>query len=396
MIVGVVGAGTMGAGIAQLALQAGHEVVLHDVDEAAIARGRERIAGGLRRLAEKGRLTGADVDEVMERLRDGHGLGAVAAEADLVVEAALEDLGLKREIFRALDSGARPEVPLATNTSALSVSAIAEVVERPERVLGLHFFNPAAVMRLVEVIAGERTATRIIEAGVAFAEELGKTPVVCRDAPGFIVNRVNRPFTLEALRLLESGEAGIEQIDQAIESAGYPMGPFRLMDLVGIDVNYAVACALFEAFAQAERFRPSPIQERLVAAGELGRKTGQGFYRYEIDDHGEPLASQVAVRTDLEAQGDRRSEADPLPDAGIVERIELSLINEAYHAAGDEVATPADIDRAMKLGAGHPQGPFERAGRLGLRAVVEGLQRLEAQQGERFRVAPALWQVAHV
>jgi 3-hydroxybutyryl-CoA dehydrogenase len=396
MIVGVVGAGTMGAGIAQLALQAGHEVVLHDIDEAAIARGRERIAGGLRRLAEKGRLAGGDVDEVLERLRDGHGLGAVAAEADLVVEAALEDLGLKREIFRALDAGARPEVPLATNTSALSVSAIAEVVERPERVLGLHFFNPAPVMPLVEVIAGEKTAPQVLEAGVAFAEELGKTPVVCRDAPGFIVNRVNRPFTLEALRLLESGEAGIEKIDQALESAGYPMGPFRLMDLVGIDVNYAVACALFEAFAQAERFRPSPIQERLVAVGELGRKTGQGFYRYEIDDHGEPLASQVAVRTDVDAPGDRRPEAGPLPDAAIVERIELSLINEAYHAAGDEVATPADIDRAMKLGAGHPQGPFERAGRLGLRAVVEGLQRLEAEHGERFRVAPALWQVAHV
>jgi 3-hydroxybutyryl-CoA dehydrogenase len=395
MIVGVVGAGTMGAGIAQLALQAGHEVVLHDVDEAAIARGRERIAGGLRRRAEKGRLADGSVDEVLERLRDGHGLGAIAAEADLVVEAALEDLDLKREIFRALDAGARPEVPLATNTSALSVSAIAEFVERPERVLGLHFFNPAPVMPLVEVIAGERTAPQILEAGVAFAEELGKTPVVCRDAPGFIVNRVNRPFTLEALRLLESDEAGIEQIDQALESAGYPMGPFRLMDLVGIDVNYAVACALFEAFAQAERFRPSPIQERLVAAGELGRKTGQGFYRYEIDDHGEPLASQVAVTSGVGESGERRAEGGPLPDAAIVERIELSLINEAYHAAGDEVATPADIDRAMKLGAGHPQGPFERAGGLGLRAVVEGLQRLEVDHGERFRVAPALWQVAH-
>jgi 3-hydroxybutyryl-CoA dehydrogenase len=396
MIVGVVGAGTMGAGIAQLALQAGHEVVLHDVDEAAIARGRERIAGGLRRLAEKGRLAGGSVDEVMQRLRDGHGLGAVAAEADLVVEAALEDLELKREIFRALDAGARPEVPLATNTSALSVSAIAGVVERPERVLGMHFFNPAPVMPLVEVIAGERTAPRILEAGVAFAEELGKTPVVCRDAPGFIVNRVNRPFTLEALRVLESGEAGIERIDQALESAGYPMGPFRLMDLVGIDVNYAVACALFEAFAQAERFRPSPIQERLVAAGQLGRKTGEGFYRYEIDDHGEPLASQVAVSTGDAEPGERPLQGSPLPGAAIVERIELSLINEAYHAAGDEVATPADIDRAMKLGAGHPQGPFERAGRLGLRAVVEGLQRLEAEHGERFRVAPALWQLAHV
>jgi 3-hydroxybutyryl-CoA dehydrogenase len=347
------------------------------------------VRDGLRRLVEKGRLDAKAMAAALDRLRDGHGLDAVAAESDLVVEAALEDLDLKRTLFRALDAAARPEIPLATNTSALSVSAIAAATQHPDRVLGLHFFNPAPVMPLVEVVRADRTATAVLEAGFRFAEGLGKTPVVCRDAPGFIVNRVNRPFTIEPLRMLEAGEAGVEWIDRAVESAGYPMGPFRLMDLVGIDVNYAVARSLFEAFDEAERFRPSPIQERLVTAGTLGRKTGQGFYRYEIDDHGEPVAPQVALEEHPPA-------GQPgLGEEAIVERIELAIVNEAYHAIGEGVADPADVDRAMKLGANHPRGPFERAGELGLRAVIEGLQRLEGRYGERFMIAPALWQVAH-
>lgn len=383
LVVGVVGAGTMGAGIAQVCLGAGHEVVLYDVDEAAVERGRGRIADGLERLVSKGRLGAEARDLALLRLRTSESLDAIGAEADLVIEAALEDLDLKRTIFRALDSSAGPDVPLATNTSALSVGAIAEAVRRPERVLGLHFFNPAPVMPLVEVVVSDATSRAVLERALAFIAELGKTPVACRDAPGFIVNRVNRPFTLEALRILDAGEAGVADVDRVIEAAGFPMGPFRLMDLVGIDVNHAVARALFEAFDGAERFEPSPTQARLVEAGNLGRKTGCGFYRYDVEP---PIVAE-----EFDSAPSR-----PLREDEIGERIELAIINEAYHAIGEGVAEPSDIDRALKLGARYPLGPFERAGELGLRHVVDGLVRLEERYGERFRVAPALWQLAHV
>ncbi len=390
LIVGVVGAGTMGAGIAQVCLQAGHEVLLYDIDHAAIERGRSRVAGGLARLVDKGRLSMDDQVRMLAALRDAHALHELAAEADVVIEAALEDIELKRTIFRALGDGARPDALLATNTSALSVSAVGEASGVAERVIGLHFFNPAPVMPLIEVVVGERTSGAVVERAMAFAEALGKQPVACSDSPGFIVNRVNRPFTLEALRVLDSEQAGVEQIDRALRSAGYPMGPFELMDLVGIDVNLAVAAGLWAAFDNAERFTPSPVQHALVEAGRLGRKSGEGFYVYQTG--ASPSLSGRLAEAGVPALG--RDER--VTDAAISARVELAIINEAYHAAGEGVAEPADIDRAMKLGANHPYGPFERAGQLGLRAVVEGLRALETQYGERFRVAPTLWQVASI
>ncbi|CAN5745841.1 hypothetical protein BH23CHL7_BH23CHL7_04320 [soil metagenome] len=388
MIVGLVGAGTMGAGIAQVCLHAGHEVLLYDVDHAAIERGRARITDGLARLVAKDRLPADAPERLLSALRDAHTLEGLAAESDLVIEAALEDMELKRTIFRALGSGARAQTLLATNTSALSVTEIAAASGAADRVLGMHFFNPAPVMPLVEVVAGDATSVATLDAGTHFVEELGKTAVVCRDAPGFIVNRVNRPFTLEALRMLESAEASIEQVDGAMTGAGYPMGPFALMDLVGIDVNYAVARALYEAFDNAVRFRPSPIQHQLVESGRLGRKTGDGFYRYS---DGPPAPSDlfagVGVGPPIEGG---------LPADEIVNRIELAIINEAYLAAGEGVAEAGDIDRAMKLGANHPRGPFERAGELGLGAVIDRLAGYQAVFGERFRVAPLLWQIASI
>jgi 3-hydroxybutyryl-CoA dehydrogenase len=389
VVVGIVGAGTMGAGIAQVCLQAGHEVVLYDVDEAAIERGRARIREGLARLVAKGRLAESDADQMIGALRNALTLEAVAMDAGMVIEAALEELELKRTIFRALEASAGPQTVLATNTSALSVTDIAEAGAVPERVLGLHFFNPAPVMPLVEVVLTERTASETAAAGVRFVEGLGKQPILCRDAPGFIVNRVNRPFTLEALRMLEQGEASVEQIDRAIEEAGYPMGPLALMDLVGVDVNYAVATALWQAFDGAVRFSPSPIQRRLVELGRLGRKTGEGFYRYE---GGRPAGLSAGLsEVDIGA-----AEAGGLADSEIVNRIELAIINEAYRAAGEGVAEAGDMDRAMKLGANHPHGPFERAGQLGIRQVIDGLARLEATHGERYAVAPVLWQLASI
>jgi 3-hydroxybutyryl-CoA dehydrogenase len=388
VIVGIVGAGTMGAGIAQVCLTAGHEVHLYDVDAAAIDRGRERVAAGLQRLVEKARLSADDRQRMLDRLHDAPSLGGLAQDADLVIEAALEDLDLKRTIFRALGTSAPRGAILATNTSALSVSEIAAASGVADRVLGLHFFNPAPLMPLVEVVVGDRTSHQTVASAMDFAVGLGKQAVVCRDAPGFIVNRVNRPFTLEALRMLEASEAGVEQVDRAVREAGYPMGPFELMDLVGIDVNLAVATALWEGFDHAVRFQPSPVQSALVEAGRLGRKSGEGLYVYE---DGRPTRLSDRLR-----DAGVRATADVLAPEEVVRRIELAIINEAYLAVGEGVAEPPDIDRAMKLGASHPYGPFERAGTLGLRAVVDGLQALEARYGERFRIAPALWQIASI
>jgi 3-hydroxybutyryl-CoA dehydrogenase len=371
-IVGVIGAGTMGAGIAQIALEAGHEVVIHDVDEAAIERGRGRVRDGLGRRAAKLGLDPDSIDDWVEgrlaRLRDSPSLAAVADEAGLVIEAALEDLELKQTIFRALDSGASADAILATNTSALSVAAIAAATLTPERVLGLHFFNPAPVMPLVELVSTPATEDAIAGTAQAVVEGWGKTVVRCEDTPGFIVNRVNRPFTIEALRIVEGGDATVEAVDSALLAAGYPMGPFALMDLIGVDVNLAVAAAIWEGLGRPDRLRPSPLQEELVGAGRLGRKSGGGFHA-----GGGPPA--VARR----------------PDPSIAERITIAVVNEAWHALGEGVATEGDIDIALRLGAGHPEGPFERTTRLGgPAAVADRLRELSAQFGPRFAPAPAL------
>jgi 3-hydroxybutyryl-CoA dehydrogenase len=337
-IVGVVGAGTMGAGIAQVALEHGHEVVLYDIDREATERGRERIARNLERRG---------VDVRLDALRTVTSLEDVGAEADLVIEAALEDLELKRTVFRTLDGVARPDVPLATNTSALSVAAIAAATRHPGRVLGLHFFNPAPVMQLVEVVVAPLTDPEVAAAAAGLVTRWDKVPVLVTDTPGFIVNRVNRPFTLEALRIFEAGGASVAEIDAAIEAAGYPMGPFRLMDLVGIDVNLTVARAIHAAFG-AERFRPTATQVLLVEAGHLGRKTGRGFYHYADGKRG-------PVALDPPPTGERATAAQ------IVERIERAIEAEAALAVAEGVATAEDVDRAMRLGANHPTGPIERA-----------------------------------
>jgi 3-hydroxybutyryl-CoA dehydrogenase len=392
--VGVVGAGTMGAGIAQVALEAGHPVVLHDPDPAALDRARSAIAAGLARRAARRSAEGASADEqaaqvsaTLERLRIAGSPAEAAADATLVIEAAIEDLETKVLLFADLDAAAPPDALLATNTSALSVAAIAAGALRPGRVLGLHFFNPAPVMRLVEVVGAPATEERIVDRAVRLMADWGKTPVRCRDTPGFIVNRVNRPFTLEALRILEAGEADVGTVDTAMRAAGFPMGPFELMDLVGIDVNLAAARALFEAFGGEPRFRPSAVQERLVAAGRLGRKTGEGFYRYDADRRALGVSLTPADRAQP-----AQPESDPdRPADRIIDRITLAIVNEAYHALDDAVASPSDIDVALRLGASHPLGPFERADVLGGPVAVRTrLAALASELGPRFRPAPAL------
>ena len=351
--IGIVGAGAMGAGIAQVALEAGSEVVLHDVDPAAIDRARETIRNGLEPRAAQLDLDADSIDEWaggrLERLREAHTLDGIAEEAELVVEAALEDLGLKREIFRALDSGAPTDTILASNTSAISIGDIASATAHPERVLGLHFFNPVPRMDLVEVVPGPATSPDVVTRAEDVVRTWGKTPIRSADSPGFIVNRVNRPFTIEALRLLEAGEASVEAIDKAMRDADFPMGPFELMDLTGIDVTLAAARGVWEGLGRPDRLRPSDIQEGLVAEGRLGRKTGGGFYDY-VEARRGPVAAQFRL-----AAGE-----SSMPAADIEADILAAIADEARRALADGVATEADIDLALRLGAGHPVGPFER------------------------------------
>jgi 3-hydroxybutyryl-CoA dehydrogenase len=382
-LVAIVGAGTMGAGIAQVALEGGWRVALFDSQAGATDRASDRIRQGLLRRAEKagGADPAATATEQLGRLIVARTLGDAAAGAQLVIEAALEDLDLKRRLFQELDDVTSPEVILATNTSALSVTKIAEAVGRPERVIGLHFFNPAPVLPLVEVVAGRRTAEWAAEQGARIVEGWGKTAIRSTDSPGFIVNRVNRPFTLEPLRLLRAGAGTIETIDRALVEAGFPMGPFALMDLIGIDVNLAAARGLFDAFGRPPRFRPSPIQEELVTAGRLGRKAGEGFYRY-ADGRSIGPAARFAGETRA------RPGAPPVLDAPtIAERVILAIVNEAFRAMGDGVATEADIDRALQLGANHPFGPFAWARRTGVHEVVVMLDALSDEDADTFRPA---------
>ncbi|HET9615358.1 MAG TPA: 3-hydroxyacyl-CoA dehydrogenase NAD-binding domain-containing protein, partial [Candidatus Limnocylindrales bacterium] len=349
---GVIGAGVMGAGIAQLALEAGHEVFLHDVDEAALDRGADRIRDGLTRRALK-LVDGGGVDDWVEErmggLRRTDVLEEVADAADVVVEAALESLDLKQTIFRTLDATAALTTILATNTSALSVAEIAAATNRPARVLGLHFFNPAPVMRLVEVVATDRTAPSVLRRATELVTSWGRTPVAVADRPGFVVNRVNRPFTIEALRTLETEIATVPEIDAALRDAGFPLGPFELMDLTGLDVTTAAATAIWERLGRPDRLRPSPIQRELVDAGRLGRKTGEGFYRYEA-------GRSVGVA--------ERFSGPPtnVPPGSIRDRILDAVGLEARLAVEEGVARAADVDLALRLGAGHPIGPFERSG----------------------------------
>jgi 3-hydroxybutyryl-CoA dehydrogenase len=379
----------MGGGIAQLALEAGHEVVLHDVDEAAVDRARERIAAGLARRAAKAADRPNDVEtwvaERTSRLRATEVVEQLGDECDIVIEAALELLELKQTIMRALDSVADPATVLATNTSALSIASIASATSRRERVLGLHFFNPAPVMPLVEVVAGPDTSPTVVATADALVRSWGRTTVRSADAPGFIVNRVNRPFTLRALRLLESGRGTVDTIDEAIRAAGFPLGPFELMDLTGIDVTFAAATAIWDRLGRPERLRPSPLQEERIAAGRLGRKTGEGFHRYEAGRRVEAGSDASGSGAGQAAGAGAGLSAGEIRDA-----ILLPIVDEAYRTLAEGVASQPDIDLALRLGAAHPLGPFERAAELGgAGAVAEQLREL-ARDDPSFEPSPAL------
>jgi 3-hydroxybutyryl-CoA dehydrogenase len=282
-VIGILGAGTMGAGIAQVAASHGHNVVLYDVQTAFARRGVDRIKQSLERAVERQKIDRAELEATVARVWITTDL-ADMYPTTLVIEAVPEDLALKRDLFRSLDHVCCEETILCSNTSSLSIAALGGATKRADRVAGLHFFNPAHVMPLIEVVRGDATADGTIDRLIDLARRWDKTPVVVKDTPGFIVNRVARPFYGEALRLLEQRVADVETIDRIARAAGFKLGPFELLDLIGLDVNLAVSQSVYQAYYHEPRFRPLASQQRRVDANLLGRKTGRGFYQYPTEN----------------------------------------------------------------------------------------------------------------
>ncbi len=362
----------MGSGIAQLAAMHGHTVVLHDSDANALLRATAATAKTLDRLVEKGRLTPEDAKAVADRIvltsLDDY------RDCSLVIEAVIENLDAKRDLFVKLEAVVADDAILATNTSSLSIAAIARGCRQPERIIGIHFFNPPAVMPLVEIVPGLTTSDAITTSSRSLIDSWGKTTVLASDTPGFIVNRVARPFYGEALRIYEEGVADMPTIDWAMrELGGFKMGPFELMDFIGNDVNFAVTRSIFEATYFDPRYKPSVTQQRLFESGFFGKKSGRGYYDYA------PGAT-VPAPTEDRALANR-----------ILERILAMLINEAADAVLFRVASAEDIDTAMTKGVSYPRGLLAWADDIGIPTVLARIESLQSEYGEdRYRPSALL------
>ncbi len=385
--VGVVGAGTMGAGIAQIACQGGYETRLHDPVPAALEAGMERLRAALERGVERGRLSREEADAALARVSAARAVADLAG-CDLVIEAAPEDLALKRPLFAALAAACGPEAILASNTSSLRVTEIAAETPHPERVVGMHFFNPPPVMKLVEVVATGTSSQEALEATAAVGERMGRTPIRAKDSPGFIANRLARPFSLESLRMLEQGVAEAATIDRVCRlGGGFRMGPFELLDLIGLDVNLSVARSFYAQGGEPARWRPSPIQERLVGEGRLGRKSDEGFYSYAEGPHREPDPELGIAAPTLDP--DELTKIDPAAPQ-VLPRLVAQIANEAAYALEEEVGSAADMDTAMRLGFNWPLGPLELTDLIGREQAVALLEELAREHGEAYRPAPRL------
>ncbi|NRB62384.1 MAG: 3-hydroxybutyryl-CoA dehydrogenase [Saprospiraceae bacterium] len=375
--IGIVGGGAMGSGIAQVAATAGHPVVVYDIHESALERSRVKLASIMSRLVEKNKISDREALSIQQKIQYTQHLEDVA-KADLVIEAVVEHLEVKQKIFKALDAQMAPNSILASNTSSLSVASIAAACEHPERVIGIHFFNPAPLMKLVEIIPAVQTDAATVSSAISMIKNWGKTTVVAKDTPGFIVNRVARPFYGEAIRILEEGIADVATIDWAMTTiGGFRMGPFSLMDYIGHDVNYTVTETVFKAFYYDPRYRPSFTQKRLSEAGYLGRKAGRGFYDYTNDKE------KLHPRKDNQL------------GQAIVQRIVVMLINEAADALFWQVASRDDIDLAMVKGVNYPQGLLQWADEWGIDHCVMLLDKLyEDYREDRYRCSPLLRRMA--
>ena len=367
----VVGAGAMGCGIAQVLVEAGWEVLLYDTQDASLENGIARVRGVWDKLVEKGKISDAQRSAYNQQLSAAYVLRE-AAEVSLVIEAIYENLDAKRSVFTTLDDVVREDCILATNTSSLSVSSIAAGVKHPERLIGLHFFNPAPLMPLVEIVPGIATDPAVVEACVAAVAAWGKVGVVAKDSPGFLVNRIARPFYGEALHLFEEQMADMATIDWALtELGGFRMGPFALMDLIGHDVNYVVTETVWKQFYYDPRFRPSLSQKRLLDAGWLGRKSGRGFYDYRN-------GASLPEPTRNEALG-----------RAIVDRVVAMLINEAADAVYRGIGSESDVETAMLKGVNYPKGLIAWGREWGWTKVRDQIEALRERSGDtRYRVCP--------
>ncbi len=371
--IGILGAGSMGSGIAQVAAMAGHEVMLFDANNDALTRASANLQKILNRLVEKGKMDDAQAKAVFGRIYFIDSMKTYA-ECSLVIEAIVENLEIKKQVFSQLEGIVSDDCILATNTSSLSVASIAAACKNPSRVIGIHFFNPAPLMQLVEIIPAVQTSSDTLDKSRKLIDSWGKLTVQAKDTPGFIVNRVARPFYGEALRIYEEGFADFATIDWAMtELGGFRMGPFTLMDYIGNDINYTVTETVFEAFFYDPRYKPAFTQKRHAEAGYLGRKSGRGYYDY--------------------SENAKMPEPDKNNELGenILWRILVMLINEAADALYLKIASRDDIDLAMTKGVNYPKGLLKWADEKGIRHCVETLDRLyDEYREDRYRCSPLL------
>jgi 3-hydroxybutyryl-CoA dehydrogenase len=371
MKVSVIGAGTMGAGIAQIAATNGHEVCLYDSFDGAIETAEIKLKKILDRLVEKERITQQDNEAILGRINFTKDIKDVSGSG-LVIEAIIENLEIKQKVFTEIESLVDEECIIASNTSSLSIASIASALKKAERVVGIHFFNPAPLMPLVEIIPAVQTSESTLTKAKAIIDSWKKVTVIAKDTPGFIVNRVARPFYGEALRIYEEGVADFATIDWAMrEIGGFRMGPFQLMDYIGNDINYTVTETVFTAFYFDSRYKPSFTQKRMMEAGYLGRKSGRGHYDYSADT---PNATEDRELGKI-----------------ILWRVLVMLINEAADALFLNIASKEDIDLAMTKGVNYPKGLLAWADEIGIENVLNQLKNLQTEYGEdRYRPSPLL------
>ena len=374
-VIGIIGSGAMGMGIAQVAASAGHKVLIYDNNQIALTKAESNLKITLAKMLERQKLSAEEVQVIGSAISFQKKLQDLAS-CNLIIEAIVENLQVKKSVFSEIEKIVGPDCVLASNTSSLSIASIASACERPQNVIGIHFFNPATILPLVEIIPGIATDDNITQACKKLIDSWGKTTVIAKDTPGFIVNRVARPFYSEALRIYEEGIADIVTIDWAIkEIGGFKMGPFELMDLIGHDVNYVVTETVWSQFYFDPKFKPATSQKRLLEAGYLGRKSGKGFYDYNPDTKPPEPNKSKEIGTN------------------IVKRILVMLINEAADALYYQIASREDIDLAMTKGVNYPKGLLRWADDYGIPNIIKELTSLkDFYEEDRYRISPLLKQ----